>query len=88
MSFLAWIVLGLIAGFIASLIVNKSGEGVLMDIILGIVGAVLGGWLFNTFGHTGVTGLNLYSILVAVVGAVIVLFLYHALVGRGVRGTP
>jgi uncharacterized membrane protein YeaQ/YmgE (transglycosylase-associated protein family) len=78
MSFLAWIVLGLISGFIASRIVNKSGKGVFMDIVLGIVGAVLGGWLFNTFGHTGVTGVNLYSILVAVVGAVIVLFIYHA----------
>jgi len=85
MSFLAWIVLGLIAGFIASKIVNKSGEGVIMDIILGIVGAVLGGWLFNTFGHMGVTGLNLYSILVAVVGAIIVLIIYHALVGARAR---
>lgn len=85
MSFLAWIVLGLISGFIASKIVNKTGEGVLLDIVLGIVGAVLGGWLFNTFGHTGVTGVNLYSILVAVVGAVIVLFLYHAVVGRSAR---
>ena len=83
MSFLAWIVLGLIAGFIASKIVNKTGEGVLMDIILGIVGAVVGGWLFNTFGHMGVTGVNLYSILVAVVGAIVVLVIYHALVGRG-----
>lgn len=82
MSFLAWIVLGLISGFIASKIVNKSGEGVLMDIVLGIVGAVLGGWLFNTFGHMGVTGVNLYSILVSVVGAVIVLFIYHAVSGR------
>jgi uncharacterized membrane protein YeaQ/YmgE (transglycosylase-associated protein family) len=81
MSFLAWIVLGLIAGFIASKIVNKSGEGLIMDIILGIVGAVVGGWLFNTFGHMGVTGVNLYSILVAVVGAIIVLIIYHALVG-------
>ena len=82
MSFLAWIVLGLIAGWIASMLVNKSGEGVLLDIVLGVIGAVLGGWLFNTFGHTGVTGLNLYSLLVAVVGAVVVLFLYH-LVVRG-----
>jgi uncharacterized membrane protein YeaQ/YmgE (transglycosylase-associated protein family) len=80
MSFLAWIVLGLIAGWIASLIVNKSGEGVLLDIVLGVVGAVLGGWLFNEFGHAGVTGLNLYSLLVSVVGAVVVLFLYHLLV--------
>ena len=72
-------VLGLISGFIASKIVNKSGKGVLMDIVLGIVGAVLGGWLFNTFGHMGVTGVNIYSIMVAVVGAIIVLFIYHAL---------
>jgi len=79
MSFLAWIVLGLISGFIASKIVNKSGAGAVMDIILGVIGAVVGGWLFNTIGHAGVTGLNLYSILVAVVGAVIVLVLYHAL---------
>jgi len=79
MSFLAWIVLGLIAGFIASKIVNKSGSGVVMDIVLGIVGAVVGGWLFNTIGHVGVTGVNLYSILVAVVGAVVVLIIYHAL---------
>lgn len=85
MSFLAWIVLGLIAGFIASKIVNKTGEGVVMDIILGIVGAVVGGWLFNTFGHMGVTGVNLYSILVSVVGAVIVLVIYHALVGARAR---
>ena len=79
MSFLAWIVLGLISGFIASKIVNKSGSGAVVDIVLGIVGAVVGGWLFNTIGHVGVTGVNLYSILVAVVGAVIVLFVYHAL---------
>jgi uncharacterized membrane protein YeaQ/YmgE (transglycosylase-associated protein family) len=79
MSFLAWIVLGLIAGFIASKIVNKSGSGVVMDIVLGIVGAVVGGWLFNTIGHVGVTGINLYSILVAVIGAVVVLLIYHAL---------
>ena len=85
MSFLAWIVLGLIAGFIAGKIVNKSGEGAIMDIILGIVGAVVGGWLFNTFGHMGVTGLNLYSILVAVVGAIVVLIIYHALTGARAR---
>ncbi len=82
MSFIAWIVLGLIAGFIASKIVNKAGEGVLLDIILGIVGAVVGGWLFQTFGMLGLTGVNLYSIGVAVVGAIVVLFIYHALVRR------
>ena len=82
MSFLAWIVLGLISGFIASKIVNKSGEGLLLDIVLGIVGAIVGGWLFNTVGHIGVTGVNLGSILVAVVGAVIVLVIYHAVSRR------
>lgn len=78
MSFLAWIVLGLIAGFIGSKLVNKSGEGVMLDIILGIIGAIVGGWLFNTFGASGVSGLNLYSLMVAVVGAVVVLVVYHA----------
>jgi uncharacterized membrane protein YeaQ/YmgE (transglycosylase-associated protein family) len=78
MSFLAWIVLGLIAGFIGSKIVNKRGEGLFLDIILGIVGAIAGGWLFRQFGAAGVTGLNLYSLLVAVIGAVVVLVLYHA----------
>jgi uncharacterized membrane protein YeaQ/YmgE (transglycosylase-associated protein family) len=81
MSLLAWIALGLISGFIASTIVNKSGPGVVMNIVLGIVGAIAGGWFFNTIGQTGATGVNLYSILVAVVGAVIVLFIYHALIG-------
>ena len=79
MSFLAWIVLGLLAGFIGSKIVNKSGEGIVIDILLGIVGAMVGGWLFNTFGEAGVTGLNLYSLLVAVVGSVIFLIVYHAI---------
>jgi len=85
MSVLAWIVLGLIAGFIASKIVNKSGQGVVMDVVLGIIGAVVGGWLFNMIGHIGVTGLNLYSILVSVIGAVIVLVIYHALVRTSAR---
>jgi uncharacterized membrane protein YeaQ/YmgE (transglycosylase-associated protein family) len=79
MSFLAWIVLGLLAGFIGSKLVNKRGEGLLLDIILGIVGAIAGGWLFKILGASGVTGLNLYSLLVAVVGAVIVLLVYHAI---------
>jgi uncharacterized membrane protein YeaQ/YmgE (transglycosylase-associated protein family) len=82
MSFIAWIVLGLIAGFIASKIVNKAGEGMFLDIVLGIIGAVVGGYLFHIFGMTGVTGLNIYSILVAVVGAIVVLFIYHALIRR------
>lgn len=82
MSFLAWIVLGLVAGFLGSKIVNKSGEGFLLDILLGIVGAVVGGYLFNAFGHSGVNGLNIYSLVVAVIGSVIVLIIYHALFRR------
>ena len=82
MSFIAWIVLGLIAGFIASKIVNKTGEGMILDILLGVVGAVVGGWLFHTFGMSGVTGLNLYSLLVAVVGAALFLVVYHLVVRR------
>ena len=84
MSILAWLVLGLIAGFIGSKLVNKSGEGVVLDIVLGIIGAFVGGWLFTNFGAAGVTGLNLYSMLVAVVGAVVVLVVYHAVFRRRV----
>ena len=82
MGILAWIVLGLIAGFIGSKIVNHTGSGIIMDIVLGVVGALVGGFLFSIFGATGVTGFNIYSMIVAVVGAVVVLFIYHALVGR------
>ena len=82
MSIIGWIVLGLIAGFIASKIVNKQGEGVILDIILGIIGAIVGGFLFVQFGAVGVTGCNLYSMLVAIVGAVVVLLIYHAVFGR------
>jgi uncharacterized membrane protein YeaQ/YmgE (transglycosylase-associated protein family) len=82
MSFLAWIVLGLLSGFIASKIINKTGEGIILDILLGVVGAFVGGWLFNTFGMAGVTGLNIYSMVVAVVGAIVVLLLYHFLIRR------
>ena len=82
MSILAWIVLGLIAGFIGSKLVNKTGEGLILDIVLGIVGAIVGGFLFNLVGATGVTGLNLWSLIVAVVGAVVFLFAYHALFRR------
>lgn len=79
MSFLAWIVLGLLAGFIGSKIVNKAGEGMVLDILLGVVGAIVGGWLFNRFGAAGVTGLNLYSLLVAVVGSVVFLVVFHSI---------
>lgn len=82
MSILAWIVLGLLAGFIGSKLVNKTGEGLILDIVLGIVGAVIGGYLFNAFGASGVTGLNLYSLFVAVIGAVLFLVIYHAIFRR------
>lgn len=78
MGVLGWIVLGLIAGYIASATVNKRGEGLPMNIVLGILGAVLGGWLFNTFGITGVTGFNVWSLLVAVIGAVVFLVVWHS----------
>jgi uncharacterized membrane protein YeaQ/YmgE (transglycosylase-associated protein family) len=82
MSFLAWIVLGLIAGFIGSKLVNRRGEGILLDVLLGVVGAFAGGWLFHIFGAPGVSGLNLYSLLVAVIGSTVLLVLYHAFRGR------
>jgi uncharacterized membrane protein YeaQ/YmgE (transglycosylase-associated protein family) len=82
MSIVAWIILGLISGFIASSIVNKRGEGVLVDIVLGVAGALVGGFVFNLFGATGVTGLNLRSLFVAVVGSVLMLVAYHSLFAR------
>ena len=82
MSIIGWIVLGLIAGFIASKIVNKRGEGFFGDIILGVVGAVVGGFLFSAFGGAGVTGFNIYSLVVAIIGSIVVLVVYHALRGN------
>ncbi|MCB1536385.1 MAG: GlsB/YeaQ/YmgE family stress response membrane protein [Rhodoblastus sp.] len=83
MSVIAWVILGLIAGFIGSKIVNKSGQGFLLDVALGVIGAVVGGFIFNFFGAAGVTGLNIYSLIVAVVGSVVVLWVYHQVAGRG-----
>ena len=85
MSLFTWIVLGLISGFIASHLVNHRGEGMVLDVLLGIVGAIVGGWLFQAFGAAGVEGLSLYSIVVAVIGAIVVLFVYH-IIRRGVIG--
>jgi uncharacterized membrane protein YeaQ/YmgE (transglycosylase-associated protein family) len=82
MSIIGWIILGLISGFIASKIVNKSGEGVILDIVLGIVGALVGGFIFTRLGAHGITGFNLYSMVVAIIGAIIVLVIYHALFDR------
>jgi uncharacterized membrane protein YeaQ/YmgE (transglycosylase-associated protein family) len=82
MSIVAWIILGLVAGFIGSKIVNHSGEGVLLDIVLGVVGAVAGGFVFSLVGARGVTGLNIWSLFVATVGAIGILVIKHALTGR------
>ena len=83
MGFLSWIVLGAIAGWIGSMLVNRTGEGLFRDIVLGIVGGLVGGWLFQAVGSTGVTGFNAWSLLVAVIGSVIVLMLYHAIRPQG-----
>jgi uncharacterized membrane protein YeaQ/YmgE (transglycosylase-associated protein family) len=85
MSILAWLVVGLIAGFLASKVINKTGSGMVMDIVLGVVGALVGGFVFNMLGHSAPTGINIYSIFVAFVGAVIVLVIYHAVVSRRAR---
>jgi uncharacterized membrane protein YeaQ/YmgE (transglycosylase-associated protein family) len=79
---ISWIILGLIAGFIGSQIVGRQGQGFWLDIALGIVGAIIGGFIFSFFGASGVTGLNIYSMIVAIVGAVIVLLIYNAVMGR------
>jgi uncharacterized membrane protein YeaQ/YmgE (transglycosylase-associated protein family) len=82
MGIISWLVLGLIAGFIGSKIVNKSGEGFWLDIALGIVGAIVGGILFSLFGVEGITGLNIWSMIVAIIGSIVVLWGYHTLVQR------
>ena len=78
MSIISWIILGLIAGFVGGKIVNRQGQGFWLDIALGIVGALVGGFLFSFFGSSGVTGLDLWSMLVAIVGSVVVLLIYNA----------
>jgi uncharacterized membrane protein YeaQ/YmgE (transglycosylase-associated protein family) len=82
MGIVAWIIFGLIAGYVASLLMNKGGEGMLGDILLGIVGSVVGGFIAGLFGLPGVYAFNPYSFLVAVGGAVVVLGIYHAVIHR------
>ncbi len=82
MGIIAWLVLGLIAGFIASKIVDHHGQGIVLDVALGVVGALVGGFLFHLIGGYGITGFNLWSLLVAIGGAVVVLFAYNAIAGR------
>lgn len=83
MSIIAWIILGLIAGYIGSKIVDRGGKGLWLNMALGIVGAIVGGVIFSAFGGSGVTGVNLYSIIVAIIGSVVVLWIYHAFGARG-----
>jgi uncharacterized membrane protein YeaQ/YmgE (transglycosylase-associated protein family) len=82
MSLLGWIIFGLITGFIASKVVNRAGEGCLINIALGLVGAMVGGFIFSTIGGSSITGFNLYSMFVAIIGAIVVLFIYHAVTGN------
>jgi uncharacterized membrane protein YeaQ/YmgE (transglycosylase-associated protein family) len=85
MGIISWIILGLIAGFIGSKIVDSQGQGLWLNMALGIVGALVGGFLFGLFGASGVTGFNLYSMIVAIVGAIVVLLIYNAVMGRRSR---
>jgi uncharacterized membrane protein YeaQ/YmgE (transglycosylase-associated protein family) len=82
MGILSWAIVGLIAGFIGSKVVNRTGEGLVRDIILGILGAVVGDAIFTQLGYVGVTGVNLASIVVAAIGAILILVVYHAVVGK------
>lgn len=85
MGIIAWLILGLISGFIASKVVNKTGEGLVMDIVLGVVGALVGGFIANrVFGIVGVTGLDIRSAVIAILGAILVLLVYHMVVRRRV----
>jgi uncharacterized membrane protein YeaQ/YmgE (transglycosylase-associated protein family) len=81
-SIISWIILGLIAGFIGAKIVNHEGQGFWLDIALGVIGALVGGFLFSLFGASGVTGLNIYSMIVAIIGSIVVLLIYNAVMGR------
>ena len=82
-SILSWVIVGLIAGILAKYAVPGEGPGgIIGDIIVGIVGAVVGGWIFNAFGYAGASGINVWSIVVAFVGAVVFLFLLRAFTGR------
>ena len=79
MSLFAWIILGLLAGFIASHLVNHRGEGMILDVLLGIAGAVAGGWITHALGYAAITHLNVYSVVVATAGAIVFLMVYHAI---------
>ena len=81
MGIISWIILGLIAGFIGSKIVDSQGQGFWLNIALGIVGALVGGFIFGLFGASGVTGLNVWSMIVAIAVSIVVLLIYNTLMG-------
>jgi uncharacterized membrane protein YeaQ/YmgE (transglycosylase-associated protein family) len=86
MHIIAWIVVGIIAGWLARMVVPGEGPGgIIGDLIIGVIGALIGGWIFRAFGHPGVTGFNLWSILVAFVGGVVLLFIVRAVTGSRTR---
>jgi uncharacterized membrane protein YeaQ/YmgE (transglycosylase-associated protein family) len=85
MGILAWIILGLIAGFLASAVMRGGGYGLVGDVIIGIVGALLGGFIFSVLGGSGVTGFNLYSLFVAFIGACVLIALLRAISGSRAR---
>jgi uncharacterized membrane protein YeaQ/YmgE (transglycosylase-associated protein family) len=82
MSLLGWILFGLITGFVGSKVVNRRGEGCILNVVLGIVGACVGGFIFTSIGGQGIRGFDLYSMFVAVIGAIVVLLVFHAVTGR------
>jgi uncharacterized membrane protein YeaQ/YmgE (transglycosylase-associated protein family) len=77
MSVIGWLILGLIAGFLGNKIYGSTGQGLVLDIVLGIVGAVVGGVVFSFFGANGITGFNIWSLIVAIIGSLIALYVYH-----------
>ena len=83
MSILGWIFFGLITGFFASLVVNNRGQGCFINIALGLVGALVGGFIFRQLAGFDAFHFNLVSMFVAIIGAIVVLLIYHALTGRG-----
>jgi len=82
MSLLGWVFFGLITGFIASRIVNSRGEGCMVNMALGFVGALVGGFIFRQLAGFDAFHFNLVSMFVAIIGAIVVLLIYHGLTGR------
>ena len=82
LSLVGWILFGLITGFIGSRVVNRRGEGCVLNIVLGIVGACVGGFIFTSIGGRGISGFDLYSMFVAIIGAIVVLLIFHTVTGR------